>query len=859
MWKSPRPLTVNTRSRPVRVAFLIPREPSHELLDAVFFECTGRWGGRRTPIIPTDGQTLTENDYALLDYWDADFLYSYVDLDPSLARDLFERLAPGEIKRHDSDDFAPDYRSNLAFLSSFSVVPYFSRNAQLHGQAVPLVAAIDPGIVPGADFADCFGLQDDRIENHKLTPFAQQYRLCARIDLERAVKGRSAADPLQHDNASVWCNEVAESPNILTPALLSDTFVPCLRELAEKDGWNDHLSVVIGDSAADRLLFWNAHFKYPAMLPRIHLPVLRLSPRNLENGLPPWVETWLKRRHTRHYRDNHAPRVQLRSCSLSAGELEERKAMFKVTPHLQVSAAHHESASIFDQLTQETRVKQRRVYWGPSSDWTQPPIEDEHSFRFRDDQYELPSYPPWHTQDVERTGLTHGVWAVDMRIERSSNHTMYDNRPHTWAFPRRLRLDQAVNIEGYGGDLFTTPGRLRPTRAGDLSLWDGPSWHRPQMEMPGDFEAFVRALIDVPFETPALSDREGGIRATQRLVRCGTSDKGRDLLGVLQIFRSFREAISFLMSRFWRDVIAQLSPARVSDRTSAIDTVAKAIRQGVESPVGGVTDYSLLAKRALTIAARSLDSPKEMLQWRDFAQLRDLALRMSGGKKSNDPEERLQSTVEYLRDQGFLWQGQGWRCPYCQHRNWRSLDRLAARLACEVCRYEVSSDVSGTPQFRLNPLVQHAFSETSRQDTVIWCLERLSEHTSRSLAFVQSLKVQAVGAQHPMEIDLLAAVDGEIYLVEVKASFKGIDERAFEQVKQWATLFRPNVILFAVMAPKAEADDLNDRLQSLRQELRELHVRLELWTLEDTGSSSPELLPLPAATDSRWSAKNISH
>ena len=88
------------RQRPARIAYLIPEEPPHALLDTLIDESLSRWGGRRTPLIPTNGESVDLAYWGFLNLWDADIIYSYVKLSEELERRLFRLFAPSEVRLH---------------------------------------------------------------------------------------------------------------------------------------------------------------------------------------------------------------------------------------------------------------------------------------------------------------------------------------------------------------------------------------------------------------------------------------------------------------------------------------------------------------------------------------------------------------------------------------------------------------------------------------------------------------------------------------------------------------------------------------------------------------------------------------
>jgi len=79
MWSKPAQLTALGAARPLRIAYLLdPENCPHELLDAIFREAYGRWGGRRTLLVPATPDGIDERYGDWLWFYDADVIYSYV-------------------------------------------------------------------------------------------------------------------------------------------------------------------------------------------------------------------------------------------------------------------------------------------------------------------------------------------------------------------------------------------------------------------------------------------------------------------------------------------------------------------------------------------------------------------------------------------------------------------------------------------------------------------------------------------------------------------------------------------------------------------------------------------------------------
>ena len=89
------PYSIYVSKRPLRIAFLIEDNPeSTTIIDAIFTYNRDRWGGRYNPIVLTDGQTLTDARWSLLEAVDPDVVKSFVPLSDDLVGAIERRISP---------------------------------------------------------------------------------------------------------------------------------------------------------------------------------------------------------------------------------------------------------------------------------------------------------------------------------------------------------------------------------------------------------------------------------------------------------------------------------------------------------------------------------------------------------------------------------------------------------------------------------------------------------------------------------------------------------------------------------------------------------------------------------------------
>jgi hypothetical protein len=139
----PEELTGWTRSRPIRVAFLVQDgEHSAVSLDGIFADCYSRWGGRFSLIVPCVGNRILPAYWPWLERFGPDIVYSYVPLDEQNLLELHERLAPSAYivhkvrERLDVFGFKPAYDPTP--LSSLSLVFKLARYAPAVRDGAPV-------------------------------------------------------------------------------------------------------------------------------------------------------------------------------------------------------------------------------------------------------------------------------------------------------------------------------------------------------------------------------------------------------------------------------------------------------------------------------------------------------------------------------------------------------------------------------------------------------------------------------------------------------------------------------------------------------------------------------------------------
>jgi hypothetical protein len=636
----------------------------------------------------------------------------------------------------------------------------------------------------------------------------------------------------------------------LTLAQLSDFFSPFLD--TGRGSGPGGTCIVVGDTPSDRLLFWNLHHRFGRLsfseITTLRVPVVRAS----DDAFLECIGQILRRRGARGHNGQN-DLVSLHSCSLDPNTLEQIAVRLRQGKMwIGVRATRHsDHAAIVPPFRDDASVRHSHggVFWEP---------EPRDSAEFQGRRAPIPLVCPWHMQEaLPPAGLRAGIWMLDLSIDREIDHCRYVNQRHTWRLPRRIRIERAFEFEREGAPHDDIGGNLiRVVRPGFLGIAMRVGITRASITMPDDLAAF-RAGICSDWEwMPFDSGRGDAPRGRPRFANAEYSDKGRYLIGVLQLFESLPDAFSVLMHGYWRGVLHHLRGAATGSEEQKRAELLRVLRKrvGKHGPLTFADDDQLhwLAREALRAGRMIAREPRYIpyaelnLRWKTDVEAY-LTAHPSHGTNDSDARFRnvrnLDRSVQYLCQREALFQGREWRCRSCYNRNWVGINDLNSTLACSVCRRSEPAPVSGDWQFRLNPFVLEAYRDHGIE-AAIWALWTLSDRSRNSFYFVPSLKLWL---SHPgsadddcdAEVDSVAVVDGTVYLVEAKSS-SGLNDGEIRQLLLATDRVRPDVLLVACMSPPNTS--LDRAARRLRAELP-TDTKLEVLTFNPAELACSPFLP----------------
>jgi hypothetical protein len=239
-------------------------------LDAIFAEAYSRWGGRRTLIIPASSDGIDARFSGWLLWYGADIIYSYVELSDKAVEALHEACAPAHLLLHNAGFLKPEqsgyYRPALPIqdLSSLSVLSAFSNRAWgFQGRPTNVKVLNRYGQASGGSFlAENFGFISQSFPNGMFgSPFPDLFTSLTLID-EESLNNRHLGKDVHaeyHTSEEKILEILGGTQNVLTLSNLAEFFAPHLNIRSYP---SRGVNVVVGDSVADRLLFWNGYHSY---------------------------------------------------------------------------------------------------------------------------------------------------------------------------------------------------------------------------------------------------------------------------------------------------------------------------------------------------------------------------------------------------------------------------------------------------------------------------------------------------------------------------------------------------------------------------------------------------------------------
>ena len=843
-----------SRARPIRVAYLVedPAEGSSEILDAIFAECMGRWGGRFSLVVPASSEGPRRSYEEWLKAFDPDVVYSYVPLSQATVLRLHEWLYPSFLIRHEFPKFLQgdrrhphDFRPRLP-ISGLSVTTLLPRAAAPGLDGITGTRVVDAyGRMSNDTMAhDSFGFFTESIGRNFGPPFGEFGNpLIMAADDEAQPRSRYFREDAVFVSGGASLLEAMSSGRVVTMSQLAAMNAPRLDIMTRSA---DAFNLVVGDTFEDRVFYWNARSRFPkwrdAEFVDFRLPEAALDDPIVLAALAKFLHA---RNRVSAESGSSNPQVTIRSCSVPVERLKalsETLAGDKGWIFYTAERVSDPDACIptAEQLQQSYYVTSDELLGHAIGKW-------EESLSGEND-LQLTAPAPEHLRYCPPSLVSphSGCWVVDISIERQVNYSPFDNERQRWRLPRRLRIAPAF-LKGYeiSGHSIVMP---RVAREGALTVYAAAGSRLPTIELPTDENAFRIGLLTGRDWWPFERKSEGGAQMpTQLLADVRRSSNGQHFWGVVGLMGGLNEALGILLNKFWLEVFDKLggSLARAETRR---ESVVRNLEGRLEGLSPGSSHYMKELAEIVMGEAERFRTNVPSLTWN---QLNRMFSKIQNDDRNKSDHDDLSETeqkdwqrrerenfcyrVQELCERGVLHQGYEHNCNRCRHRSWIAIGTLRSEIVCEVCGESQLAPVDRPWDFRLNEFLREGLRKHGILP-LLWCLGKVRFMREASFFFegpldVYTEKTRWDGAQPDTDIDLTCVTDGLVRMCEVKQSARQLDPSQVQRFVELMKRLRPDIATIAVM--ESETAGIREAFQSFESQLVGSGVQAELVTFDE--------------------------
>ena len=838
-----------TRPRPIRIAFLVSEgQHSSLILDGIFADCYGRWGGRFSLIVPCQDNRIVPGYWPWLEKYGPDIVYSYVQLSDADILEVHERLAPSEYKYHrvhrgpprlDVFGFKPSY--DFAPLSSLALIFRLARYsaAARVGASVKIIDRWH-GEAPSRLLTDNFGTyynsrggsifpHDAQVAASLMTVVAPEHRQNRQLGIP--------TDLITLPTEAAAYEEFA-ARRATGLSVMSAQFAPRLEFHDWR--WRNSLNLVLGETFDDRILFWNSRLLTPVWLDS-DIGVLRVTAEALrDSDFLNAIGGILK--HRNHFGGGGHHHVTIRSTSASQETIEEaRRLILSTKPWGNIDTELLDGAEAVvpasDLLQQASERNHSGAPFFSQPEWTQ--------FNWTAPTARPPVKIPDHLADApSQQSFAEGYWCADFILEYEGSEVRFGGN-NVWSLPKRWRISRAFShsLLGTSGPTGWSPPGWRG-RDGSYSVYVCLARPVTTIEPPTAIDAIRWALI-----ADGLRPLEAAkVYPPNKVDSLEPSNEARYLSGILGLTGGLAGAQQFLLHPFLVDVFASLGGSTNLPIEKVLPT-ANRLRKRAQFErhfdLRNERERGVLAS-LIVKASGSLKKPMDYLGYDQLSESwkahRETYWRANPQADVPDDLEEwkahehrsLDACLIEMRQRQIMFQGHQWTCRYCHHKNWLDMSELAPQLTCKICQHVEAAPIEIKWLFRPNEFVIQSLRDHSVL-SLVWALTALQSRARQSFIFVEPTWFyfdRDKTASPDAEADLLVILDGGAFLCEVKASWSVLRTSDIINLVELAKRLRPDVALLAIME---NGEQLDAELGAARTELAGVGIKFELLTLRQSG------------------------
>lgn len=890
-----RPYSIYIDKRPMRIAFLVnPESTSLEEIDQIIDYNRSLWGGRFNPIILTDGHDIAPKWWQFLSEIDPDVIKPLIPLAPELIEKIENFLSPLAIEQ-----FRDNEQSHLETQVSVYDTPaeidinsvnftelkewyggptlgifnldemdddvgkrfvlrnfgtYKPTHTRLHIRetfSVPesLKDALEQGEVPleihkgfkkaGVHFSnEVFGkksaqspeswaiIDKENCQIQYVNSFGN--RLSVQPETQRFLGELGEIDKkvcliTNRESLAATLVEFVGIPNIVFRDQICAA--PNTEREIEEDAKSAYFEVIVGDTLQDITYFWNK----PLLLPRwkrgrmnpMWLPASLAKDTDMNNALCTWINR-------ARWNGETSETVCFVSFSTEKQELKDIANGFQRI------------------LGKNTVVKCFKEPQTPSF------LQDDSYFTHIGNGMDI-----HRTQGdeavlelAEPKGLSphkvNGHWMADFYIEFA--HDRYRSRKETEMIAPGTLFWRLPNRNDLACDMFDKPSRIR--RNGFPSVMMRMEANVLRLKL-AEADSVVASLFSL-YNRPIYEDDPRASLPMRPYDSTETSDKGKYLYGVLELFGDLTFANETLRNPYWRAVLDALSKNNRAEQ-HAHESIANKLRKTIgqsDSLVDNSEAIESISKIVIN-ESKKLDlkqqefSIKEFMKEAKYWKEKDKKRMLPSGDGEMEMEDfgfrqkDVESKLEQLTQRNIIQIGVKPRCPTCGMAHWYHVDDIREHLTCRGCRIQFPLKPELEWHYRVNGLI-HAAHALHGITPAVLVLGQLFEESETSFFFSPSLNLLTFPVDESSEkgnkvaeVDVACIQDGKFIIGEVKQSMDLFKPKDFDSMAEIANKTKPDIVLFACIDSQEPKRRITENIDRIQKKLSPLEIDVQWYKLEN--------------------------
>jgi hypothetical protein len=798
-------VVINKRS--IRVAFFLPLDASDKLLNQIFEYCHATWGGRYFPIIPTDGNFISDEHKAILEFYDPDIIESFVTLSEDLLFEIDRKLNPYEISYvKEPDKWWHPHHRGLGICPTQKIY-----NEKFHGLGKFVFWKLGKDVDP---LVEKFVRRNFSTQERKISIPEEKTEVCDVTTLEDLIECLTRLGGI---NASIYQPQIS--------SLTKD-----IPKVKNQGGIPNRFYFVVGNSVEDLAFFQNRNINNDEWL-RGYFRQVWTPPEFLENeSFVVAVRDWAERITSGI---GNGSNLDLRFASFSLDQKTIEEKCQRLLPEWRTHKPVYHAKIDVPEFNYAGEVPEEKYF-----------ITGSEGKIFLNSDNALPSgnmHPEYFMADI------HAQYRPDL-------YTNHVNRKLWWEFPLRNPI-----VEPF----FGTRGRIRRDRVPSIFMKAGDT--EIKIKIPNELAVFKTLFFSNVPHNPPRDDQRISIWKDRVQHQIEISTNGRYLWRFVESFGGINSCSNIFEKHFWRKYFDEISYKNDIEKL-ALD-LEDIIKNGglIENEIP-IATKKLIKQKAKQIADGKYG--QKTIQKSEIQNLVNQEIKEFDAnyprEKTKEAHQEVFNQIKWFVSREILHLGITTLCPRCQYKNWFSIDGIQQNVICSGCGFDFPFPTEESWKYKFNTALQRSY-----QKGILPVIHILGKYIDGQCLFSTFMPDSNRGGarilngaesemglssfywvppcdlqrdeENETDLDILSVVNGKLVMGEVKESQSLFLENECEVIRNICDLAEailPDIVIFSASDKSLPEKKIWEEIEKQKKRLKPLCINV-IW------ESAPPRIFLP--------------